>query len=102
MRKILLSLFVVGLAGCATTSTMYGPDGKAMTAISCDGSAVSPSVCFAKAGEICGTQGYDILASDGSANPYGAAYGQADRNNAMVVSNSGMMVTRTLFVRCKG
>lgn len=89
------------IAGCATTSKMHGPDGKEMTAISCHGSAVSPSVCFEKAGEICGAKGYDILASDGSATPMSTGYGQANAYNAVVVQQSGMMVLRTLYMRCK-
>lgn len=102
MRLLLLAIALGGLAGCATTKTMHGPDGKEMTAISCDGSAVSSSVCFAKAGEICGARGYDILASDGSAHPIGTGYGQANAYNAVAVSHMGMMVTRTLYMRCKG
>jgi hypothetical protein len=101
MNKLLIFSVLIILAGCATTTKMYGPDGKEMTAISCDGSAVSPSVCFKKASDLCGAKGYDILASDGSATPISTSYGQANRANALVVSQSGVMVLRTLYMRCK-
>ena len=97
------SLFVVLfgsaalLSGCATSTTMYGPDGKEMQAIECHGSAQSPAACYKKAGEVCGSGGYDILGQNGEAIPTGTVYGQP----GMVVAQSGMMIYRTLYVRCK-
>ena len=99
-RGLCASAAILSVSACATSTAMYAPDGKEMLAISCHGSAVSPSACFEKAGGICGAKGYDILASDGSATPISSGYAQVNRYNGLAVQQSGMMVLRTLYVRC--
>lgn len=90
MRKLLLA--VVLLAGCATSSKTYLPDGSEGFSINCDGSALSWSQCYKKAGDLCGAQGYKVLAggNEGNAIVGGNQYGFA----------GGMIVTRSMLVKC--
>jgi len=79
---------------------MYGPDGKEMAAIECNGALLSPSACFKKASEICGLRGYQILGKDGETIPMGSGYAQANHYSAMAIQQTGAAVYRTLYVRC--
>lgn len=92
MRAVLaLSLL---LSACATSQPIYLPDGSAGHAINCDGSAMSWSLCFQKAGELCGASGYTILersddkAASATVTPQWGAV--------------GAVVTRSMLVKCNG
>ncbi|HXD38157.1 MAG TPA: hypothetical protein VN624_15990 [Rhodanobacter sp.] len=78
-----------GLAGCATATPTYGPDGRPAYTIECGGSSANWNMCFQKAGELCGTSGYDVIARNGDtgamASPYGAT----------------TIISRSLEVECK-
>ena len=73
------------------------PDGSEGYSISCDGSAVGINVCFEKAGETCGSKGYEILSRDGQIIPAGFATVQ---NNQAFVSY-GAFNTKSILVQCK-
>lgn len=79
---------------------MYGPDGKEIAAIECNGTLLSPSACFKKASEVCGARGYQVLGKDGEAIPTGTGYAQANHYSAMAIQQTGAVVYRTLYVRC--
>jgi len=81
------------LGGCATSRTIVGQDGKPLHKISCDGSALSIDACYEKAGELCGSAGYDIVNQNGTATPFFIAGGGS--------FNAGTMVTRTVLARCR-
>jgi len=81
------------LAGCATSRTIVGQDGKPLHKISCDGSALSIDACYEKAGEICGSAGYDILNQNGKATPFFFAGSSS--------FTAGTIVTRDIMVRCR-
>jgi hypothetical protein len=83
----------LALAGCATSRTITGQDGKPLHKISCDGSALSIDACYEKAGEICGTAGYDIVNQNGKATPFAYAGGNS--------FYAGAIVTRDILVRCR-
>jgi hypothetical protein len=104
MRSMSAALVAV-LAGCALSQEMYLPDGSKGHNISCDGSANSMGKCFQKAGELCGSTGYFIVNREGEAIPFGTSVGSANvgsgGGSAGYVSQSGMMVTRSLFIKCK-
>lgn len=55
---------IIFLTGCATTSSMYLPDGSKGYSISCDGALVGMDVCYKKASDICGPAGYEIMETD--------------------------------------
>lgn len=58
--KMKWMLSILLLSGCATATTVYGPDGKAYTFIACDGSAIPMSYCYDKALEVC-PHGYYLV-----------------------------------------
>lgn len=59
------ALLCLVLAGCATSSTTYLPDGRKGYTINCSGSAVPWSACQKKAGDLCQAKGYDIISANG-------------------------------------
>ena len=72
MRKLILLLCIAALSGCATTtsSEIYTADGRLGRSIYCSGTTWGP--CYEKAGETCGTKGYEVLeksGDQGGANP---------------------------------
>jgi hypothetical protein len=93
------------LLGCAMSKEMYLPDGSKGHNISCDGSANGMGNCFQKAGELCGSKGYYVLNREGQAIPFGSSVGTANvgpgGGSAGYVTQTGMMVTRSLFIKCK-
>lgn len=93
-KTILLLSAVLALSGCATSRTIIGQDGKPLHKISCDGSALSIDACYEKAGEICGSAGYDIAKQDGSATPFFIAGSDGS-------FTAGSIVSRSVLVRCK-
>jgi hypothetical protein len=48
------------VAGCASATEIYGPDGQAAMLIECPGAAVPISACFKKANDVC-PSGYALL-----------------------------------------
>jgi hypothetical protein len=76
-RGVAIALLAI-LGGCTTSKEMYLHDGSRGYNISCDGVANSAENCFQKAGELCGSKGYEIT------NPQGS-----------------VAYTRSMFIRCK-
>jgi hypothetical protein len=93
MKHAYFIAIAVALGGCATSRTIIGQDGKPVHKISCDGSAISIDACYEKAGELCGSAGYDVLGQDGSVSPFFIASGSS--------FSSGVMVLRTVHARCR-
>lgn len=100
MRKLLI-LALLPLAGCATSTQTYGPSGKAAHTINCPGAANSWGSCYEKAGSLCGTAGYEVVAQNGSITPFGMANGYANSTGGSVSGFSGGMVSRNMLVQCK-
>jgi len=93
-RSLGFILLALVLVGCASSSKTYGPDGREAYTLNCSGLARSWAMCAEKAGEICGTRGYDIIAAGGgtagtiaTVNPSGGFAGPA--------------IERTMLIRCK-
>ena len=62
MKNIALSLAtVIALSGCASASKTYGPDGKEAYSLNCSGWARTWGMCYEKAGDLCGTKGYEVI-----------------------------------------
>lgn len=84
---------VILLSGCASASKTYGPDGKEAFSINCSGLARTWGMCFEKAGDLCGTRGYEVV-------------GQGSDHGAVVSVNpsggfGGTTISRSLLVKCK-
>lgn len=84
---------IVVIGGCATASKTYMPNGQAGYAINCSGEALSWGACYQKAGDICGADGYQILARNGST---GAVAGGGPGSFF-----AGTVTHRTLLIACK-
>ena len=97
MRSIIVLAVALASAGCATTSQTYLPNGKVGHVVKCPGMANDWGSCFTKAGEVCGSKGYDIVNQSGQVIP-SAVFNQT---NTQATAFSGAMVTRTLMVQCK-
>ena len=65
MQKIIVlfsTLFLTFvLNGCATVKEIYSQDGRKAYALNCSGAARGWDKCYAAAGELCKTKGYDIV-----------------------------------------
>lgn len=85
------------LAGCATSSKTYGPNGEVAYSIGCSGAALSWGLCMEKAGEICGEKGYNIISSSGEMGSVAA--GTATKQNASFFGSS--TVSRSMVISCK-
>ena len=77
--------------GCATAKQIYLPDGRAGYNVVCSGSALNWGLCYEKAGEICGEEGYTVIEKIGdegavvSGNQYGVYGGSVINRNMLIV-----------------
>lgn len=98
-------LIVLAIGGCAISKDTYLPDGTLGHSISCDGAAVGINVCFEKAGEICGSRGYDLLNREGQVIPMavgGASLGgNAFGYQGQAYGYSGAFNSKSIMIRCK-
>lgn len=95
------ALLTLGLTACATSAPIHLPDGSMGHNVNCGGAAMNYSHCMAKAGELCGAKGYEIVNREGGAVPFGLASGHANPYQAGFYGQSGMIVSRNILVRCK-
>ena len=69
MKKIIVlfsTLFLTFvLNGCATVKETYSQDGRKAYTLNCSGLVRGWDICYAAAGELCKTKGYDILDKTG-------------------------------------
>ena len=81
------------LSGCATSSQTYTPDGRIGYSLNCSGLALNWGMCLEKAGNICGTKGYEIISASGDR---GAIVNINDTN-----AFGGTTINRSMLVACK-
>ena len=94
MRPLSLGLIaLILLSGCTTAFKTYMPDVSVGYSINCSGTAFSWESCFEKAGEICGSHGYDILSQTGEQGSVASA------NQSGIYGSS--IMKRSLIVSCK-
>jgi hypothetical protein len=93
------------LTGCAFSKEIYLPDGTKGHSISCDGAAVGIAKCFEKAGDLCGSRGYDQLGREGQIIPMGVGTSNISGNNAGFQGSSfatyGAFNTKSIMIRCR-
>ena len=97
---------MISLAGCSSSKQIYTADGQQGHVVTCTpawtggliGQLASASTswgqCYEKAGELCGSAGYDIIQQVGE----GGAYGQGGQGGGFVSTTNN----RTMVVKCKG
>ena len=93
MKIFVLLVCVVGLSACATSSQVYTADGKRGYYINCSGSALNWGMCYEKAGDICGTKGYEVLEKNGD-------QGTTVSGNLFGVYG-GSVINRSMIIKCK-
>jgi len=91
MRIAILFLMIVAfVSGCATSKKTYTSDGREGYSINCSGSALNWGMCYEKAGELCGSKGYEVLEKSGdtgamvTAGQYGL-FGGSVINRSMII-----------------
>tara|TARA_B100001057_G_scaffold229615_1_gene229953 strand:- start:82 stop:438 length:357 start_codon:yes stop_codon:yes gene_type:complete len=65
MKLFFLILIICFISGCASSKQTYSADGEIAHSLNCSGKTRNWGMCYEKAGEICGTKGYNILNKDG-------------------------------------
>lgn len=90
---IIILLFTLSLNSCATYSNTFTAEGKEGYSITCSGSALNWGMCYEKAGNLCGSKGYEVLEKNGdqgallSGNQYGLY--------------AGTVINRSMIIKCK-
>ena len=104
-RMLVVVGFLAVLQGCATSSEVFLADGSKGYNIKCGGAVMNYSHCLEKAGELCGTKGYLVVNQQGDTVPFSTASGAFGANSQAASggfsAQSGAIVTRNLFVKCK-
>ncbi len=93
--RFIIAIFVLALAACTTVHQSYAPDGKVAYTINCS-EPLKWDSCFAKAGNICGSKGYDIL--ERSDNQFSAGGEQKAWGAATRAANPS---EHTMLISCK-
>jgi hypothetical protein len=118
MPRTLATTLLLALAGCTSSQTVYGPDGRQYTRIECNSHALSHGACYRRAMEIC-PQGYfltdertwesqpvsvDASWASSSAQrmsvPGVASQGSA-RSERQRIAYSGSEIYRHIVIACK-
>ncbi len=88
--SITFLLLLAMLSNCATANKTYTSNGTEGYSINCSGTAMNWGMCYEKAGQLCGTKGYNVLQKNGdqgavvSGNQFGL-YGGSVMNRSMIV-----------------
>ena len=96
-RAAILCCSLLTLAGCATATKTYAPDGREAFSIDCSGPDLNWGSCNVKAGEICKEKGYDIISREGEQGE--SIVGYANKQSAGIYGNS--LHCRTMTIACK-
>jgi hypothetical protein len=102
----LAALLAVACGGCVSSQETFTPTGQKGHVINCTpgwtggivGAVASANTswgqCYQRAGEICGTRGFDILQQVGEAG----AYAQVGQGGGFASTTNN----RTMIIQCKG
>ena len=89
--KLTLPIFpLLLLAACATSEEIDIAEGHRGYSIDCSADHLNWSLCYEKAGQICGEKGFDILDKTGGTGvviagvEYGV-YGESGQNRSMII-----------------
>ena len=64
-NNLIILLSTVALSACASSKEVYTSDGTRGYSINCSGSMLNWDSCYERAGEICSTEGYEVLEKTG-------------------------------------
>lgn len=95
VTPVLAGLVVaVSFVGCASSSKTYTADGREGYSLNCSGTARNWGMCEQKAGELCGSRGYQILSTTGDKGLIATA---GSGGNFFATTT----ISRTMLVACK-
>ncbi|VVE84469.1 hypothetical protein [Pandoraea sputorum] len=89
------------LGGCATSSQTFAPDGRPAYSINCSGYDRNWGMCFEKAGELCGSAGYDVYDRTAESGWVSGATASANPSGATRSAYAGSTTARSILVACK-
>ena len=90
MKTALPICLVIVLTACATSKEVDTTEGQRGYSIDCSGDKFNWSLCYEKAGRICGEKGFEIVDKTGGTGmliagiEYGV-YGESGLNRSMVI-----------------
>lgn len=93
MKRILLILAILMIAGCAATAKTEVKRGKKGLHINCSGLSSSWNKCYTKAANSCGKKGYKIVAKSGE--------GDEEPGDYPFGLNPAGYTSRSMIVICK-
>lgn len=93
MKRILLILAILVVAGCAATAKDEVKRGKKGLHINCSGLSSSWNKCYSKAESSCGTKGYKVIAKSGD--------GDEEPGDYPFGINPAGYTSRSMIVICK-
>lgn len=64
-RYTITGMSIIILSACASSTPTFAPDGREAFSLNCSGTLRDWGMCHEKAGEICGSKGYDVLVQNG-------------------------------------
>ncbi len=85
-------LLLVAVVGCATQKEIFLPSGEKGYSIACGGNASSWNDCLSKAGDTCGSSGYEIISQISERKNSAIATGR--------VVSGGPYTDRTMIIKC--
>ncbi len=92
--RVLLILFIITLLfACTIASRTYVPSGEEGYSITCSGSLQTWGNCFEKAGELCGSKGYEVITKS---DEQGAVIGGSKSSFF-----GGTTFHRSMIIKCK-
>lgn len=91
--RVLFCWSVLAVAGCASVTPTYGPNGRPAFALNCSGLARSWNRCLEAAGEQCGKRGYRVVSANGDTGAVAVANPQA--------AVGASIIDRTMEIECK-
>lgn len=113
MFKFVMLIGILGLTACASATKTYAPDGREAYNLNCSGTARNWGMCNQKAGEICGSKGYDVVTRigeqgamvNGSSNSSMSGAGNSNSWGIGGSSSSSIFAStthsRTMTIACK-
>ena len=96
MKKLLscavFALFALIISGCVSSKPVVGPDGTTHYSLDCSGDGFTWNDCLERAGELCGAQGYFVVA-------------KTDENRPTLTVGrdtltAGVAAERTMLIKC--
>lgn len=89
---------VIGLlSACATVKDTYSADGRKAYTLNCSGVARGWDKCYAAAGELCKTSGYDILDRNSEDMSVAGVSGSANSFSGSAIKTN----ERSMVIACK-